>query len=51
MEVINNMKSVELTNKQARKFILLKQGLMGKHKFTEEDGVCIYSNSINVNGR
>lgn len=36
------MKSVELTNKQARQFILLKQGLIGKYKFIEENGVCEY---------
>jgi len=36
------MKSVNLTNKQARQFILLKQGLMGQHKFIEEKGVCEY---------
>lgn len=36
------MKTVKLTNKQARQFILLKQGLMGKHKFIEENGVCDY---------
>lgn len=36
------MESVKLTNKQARQFILLKQGLMGKHKFIEEKGVCDY---------
>ena len=36
------MKSVNLTNKQAREFILLKQGLMGQHKFIEEKGVCDY---------
>jgi len=36
------MKSVNLTQKQARQFILLKQGLMGKYKFIEEEGVCEY---------
>jgi len=36
------MKSVKLTNKQARQFILLKQGLMGKYKFSKEKGVCDY---------
>lgn len=36
------MKSVNLTQKQARQFILLKQGLMGKYKFIEEKGVCEY---------
>ena len=36
------MKSVKLTNKQARQFILLKQGLMGKYKFIGENGVCDY---------
>lgn len=36
------MKSVKLTNKQARQFILLKQGLMGMYKFIEEKGVCDY---------
>jgi uncharacterized protein YcaQ len=34
------LESVKLTKKQARQFILLKQGLMGKYKFTEEKGVC-----------
>ena len=36
------MKSIKLTNNQARKFILLKQGLMGKYKFSGEKGVCDY---------
>ena len=36
------MKSLKLTNKQARQFILLKQGLIGKHKFIGEDGVIDY---------
>ena len=36
------MKSVNFTNVQARQFILLKQGLMGKYKFIEEQGVCEY---------
>lgn len=36
------MKQVNFTNKQARQFILLKQGLMGNYKFTGEQGVCDY---------
>lgn len=36
------MQSVNLTKKQARQFILLKQGLMGKYKFVKEKGVCEY---------
>jgi uncharacterized protein YcaQ len=36
------MESVNLTKKQARQFILLKQGLMGKYKFIKEKGVCEY---------
>lgn len=36
------MKQVNLTNKQARQFILLKQGLMGNYKFTGEQGICDY---------
>lgn len=33
---------VKFTNKQARQFILLKQGLMGDYKFAFEQGVCDY---------
>jgi uncharacterized protein YcaQ len=36
------MKKVELTNKQARKFLLLKQGLTGAYKFFSEEGICDY---------
>jgi uncharacterized protein YcaQ len=36
------MEIVKLTKKQAREFILLKQGLMGKYKFIQEKGVCEY---------
>lgn len=36
------MKSVKLTKKQARQFILLKQGLLGNYKFIGEKGVCQY---------
>ncbi|WP_291636856.1 crosslink repair DNA glycosylase YcaQ family protein [Clostridium sp.] len=36
------MRSVKLTNKQARQFILIKQGLIGEHKFIGENGVCDY---------
>lgn len=36
------MERVKLTIKQARQFILLKQGLMGKYKFIEEKGICEY---------
>ena len=36
------MVQVEFTNKQARHFILLKQGLIGDYKFTEEQGICDY---------
>ena len=36
------MKQFKLTNKQSRKFILLKQGLMGDYKFEGEKGVCDY---------
>ena len=36
------MKQVKLTNKQARQFILLKQGLMGNYKFSGEDGISDY---------
>lgn len=34
------MNQTKLTNKQARYFILLKQGLMGDYKFDGEQGVC-----------
>jgi uncharacterized protein YcaQ len=34
------MDQVKLTNKQARQFILLKQGLIGNYKFAFEQGVC-----------
>lgn len=36
------MEQIKLTNKQARHFILLKQGLMGNYKFIGEQGVCDY---------
>lgn len=36
------MKQVKFTINQARQFILLKQGLMGKYKYIEEKGVCDY---------
>jgi len=36
------MEAVKLTKKQARKFMLLKQGLMGEYKFIQEKGVCEY---------
>ena len=36
------MQSVNFTKRQARQFILLKQGLMGKYKFIKEKGVCEY---------
>ncbi|MEK6264919.1 MAG: winged helix DNA-binding domain-containing protein [Clostridium sp.] len=36
------MESVNLTKQQARQFILLKQGLLGKYKFIKEKGVCEY---------
>ena len=36
------MNQVKLTNKQARQFILLKQGLMGDYKFEGEKGICDY---------
>lgn len=36
------MNQVKLTNKQARHFILLKQGLIGDYKFDGEQGVCDY---------
>jgi uncharacterized protein YcaQ len=36
------VESVKLTKKQARQFILLKQGLIGDYQFIEEEGVCRY---------
>jgi len=36
------METVKLTQKQARQFILLKQGLMEKYKFIGEKGICEY---------
>jgi uncharacterized protein len=36
------MGQVNLTNKQARHLILLKQGLMGDYKFVKEQGICDY---------
>ncbi len=36
------MNQVKLTNKQARQFILLKQGLIDEYKFTKEQGICDY---------
>lgn len=34
------MKSYDLTNEQARNFLLLKQGLIGEYKFHSKQGVC-----------
>ena len=50
---------ISLTNQQARRFILLKQGLIGEHKFTSKQGVfdfirqagCIQFDPINLCGR
>lgn len=36
------MEPIKLTNRQAREFILLKQGLLGEYKFIDEKGVCEY---------
>lgn len=36
------MEPVNLTQKQARQFILLKQGLMERYKFIGEKGICEY---------
>lgn len=36
------MSPIKLTKKQARQFILLKQGLLGNYKFIGEKGVCKY---------
>jgi uncharacterized protein YcaQ len=36
------MNQIELTNKQARHFILLKQGLIGNYRFVGEQGACDY---------
>ncbi|KAB3532842.1 winged helix-turn-helix domain-containing protein [Alkaliphilus serpentinus] len=36
------MKQVTLTNRQARQFILLKQGLLDDYIFSGEEGVCKY---------
>lgn len=36
------MEHVSLTNRQARKFMLLKQGLIGDYKFHNENGICDY---------
>lgn len=40
--MINILRQVMLNNKQARQFILLKQGLLGEYKFIGESGVCDY---------
>lgn len=53
------MVQVEFTNKQARHFILLKQGLIGNYKFTGEQGIfdyikqagCIQFDPIDVCGK
>lgn len=44
MELLGGIKmeQIKLTNKQARHFILLKQGLMDNYKFIGEQGVCDY---------
>lgn len=41
-EVGEYMSCIELTNKQARHFILLKHGLIGDYKFIGEQGICDY---------
>ena len=33
---------ITLTNRQARQFLLLKQGLLGEHKFTGKEGILDY---------
>ena len=33
---------IQLTNQQARQFILLKQGLLGEHKFIDKEGALAY---------
>lgn len=40
------MEKVVLTNKQARRFLLLKQGLLGEHRFAYEKGVCDYIKEV-----
>lgn len=40
------MKSFNLTNKQVRQFILLKQGLLGHYGFIEKQGVCDYIKQV-----
>ena len=50
---------VTLTNRQARQFILIKHGLLGKHKFTGKQGVlefikqagCVQFDPVDVCGR
>jgi hypothetical protein len=50
---------ITLTNRQARQFILLKQGLLGEHKFTGKQGVldfvrqagCVQFDPVDVCGR
>ena len=53
------MECYELSNKQARGFLLIKHGLIGKHKFTGKQGVldfvkqagCIQFDPVDVCGR
>ncbi len=53
------MESIHLTNKQARRFMLLKHGLIGKNKFISKQGVldfvrqvgCIQYDPIDVCGK
>ena len=40
------MKLYELSNKQARRFLLIKHGLIGKHKFTGKQGVLDFVNQV-----
>lgn len=40
------MKYVDFTNKQARQFLLLKHGLIGPYKFSNEQGVCDYIKQV-----
>ncbi|MGB4659422.1 MAG: crosslink repair DNA glycosylase YcaQ family protein [Mobilitalea sp.] len=56
---MNRVDSILLTNKQARQFILFKQGLLGDYKFIGEEGVlefvrqagCIQFDPIDICGK
>lgn len=39
---------IQLTNRQARQFLLLKHGLLGEYKFSEKKGVLDFARQVNL---